>query len=106
MLESFKENYMRSSRSTLQTVPVDMEKATEHVKSEYDKVNHALKVLEKDSDEDVLLSGEEELDDLQEKIKESKANQDIGDEYEKKRKEDLEAKIKRLPAPYCSVYLK
>ncbi|MBR1904096.1 MAG: hypothetical protein IJ824_02840, partial [Alphaproteobacteria bacterium] len=105
-LESFKENYMRSSESALKTVPVEKDKATEHVKGEYDKVDHTLKVLKKDVDEDVLISGDEDLEDLQEKIKEGKANQDIGDEYEKKRKEDLEDKIKRLPAPYCSVYLK
>jgi hypothetical protein len=85
---------------------VEKDKATEHVKGEYDKVDHTLKVLKKDVDEDVLISGDEDLEDLQEKIKEGKANQDIGDEYEKKRKEDLEDKIKRLPAPYCSVYLK
>ena len=107
MLEDFKTNYMRNARTKLSEVPVKEDEATQYIKDELEKVNHILQVLEADSDEDVLVSGDEDLDELKNtKIKESKANEGVGEEYEKKRKEDLNEKINKLVAPYCTVFVK
>jgi hypothetical protein len=107
MLEDFKTNYMRNARTKLSEVPVKEDEATQYIKDELEKVNHILQVLDADSDEDVLVSGDEDLDELKNiKIKESKANEGVGEEYEKKRKEDLNEKINKLVAPYCTVFVK
>lgn len=107
MLEGFKTSYMRKAEALLKSVPIEREKATEYVRNEYDKVENVLKVLDYDKDADVLVSGTEAVpDDLEESIKQNKANDGIGEKYEEQRKKDLQDKIDKLVAPYCAVFFR
>ena len=74
------------------------------IKTNKEKLQHAKQVMEKDSDEMVSISGEEDLDELTEKIKTAKADQSLTDVYEKEGGNSMQKQLKQLRPPYCASY--
>ena len=104
-LDEFKANYMRSAEAALKKVNTNI--SAKHIVEDVERVNNILNVLKRDAEEDVVVTGQEVVPtEIDEKIKENKANSGIGDKYEEQRKKDLDEKIKRLQAPYCAVFAK
>ena len=52
----------------------------------------------------VSISGEEDLDELTEKIKTAKADQSLTDVYEKEGGNSMQKQLKQLRPPYCAAY--
>lgn len=69
-----------------------------------EKLVHAKEVLEKDSEEQAQITGEEDLTDLEEKIKNSAADQAVTDTYESESNKSFNKQMESLRPPYCAVY--
>lgn len=65
---------------------------------------HGVAVLEKDNEEKVQISAEEDLDELEEKIKTSEADKAVLDVYDKEEQKSFNKQLSKMHAPYCAVY--
>ncbi|MCI7486545.1 MAG: hypothetical protein MSB80_03565 [Alphaproteobacteria bacterium] len=65
---------------------------------------HGVAVLEKDNEEKVQISAEEDLDELEEKIKTSEANEAVLNVYDKEGQKSLDNQLLKMHSPYCAVY--
>ena len=99
-LKTYKTAYLRRLTDLLQTINGE----TALIKTNKEKLQHAKQVMEKDSDEMVSISGEEDLDELTEKIKTAKADQSLTDVYEKEGGNSMQKQLKQLRPPYCAAY--
>ena len=61
-------------------------------------------MLEKDNEEKVQISAEEDLDELEEKIKTSEADKAVLDVYDKEEQKSFNKQLSKMHAPYCAVY--
>lgn len=99
-LKTYKTAYLRRLTDLLQTINGE----TALIKTNKEKLQHAKQVMEKDSDEMVSISGEEDLEELTEKIKTAKADQSLTDVYEKEGGNSMQKQLKQLRPPYCAAY--
>ncbi len=99
-LKKYKTAYLRQLTDLLQTITG----TTELIVTNKEKLVHAKEVMEKDSEEEVSISGEEDLDELEEKIKTARADQSLTDVYEKEGNSSMEKQTKQLRPPFCAVY--
>lgn len=68
------------------------------------KLLHGIEVLEKDNEEKTQITAEDDLDELEEKIKNSEADKEVMDVYEKAGNLAMSNAISKLREPYCAVY--
>ena len=61
-------------------------------------------MLEKDGDEKVQISADEDLVELEEKIKTSEADAAVLDVYVQEGQKSLNKQLARMHSPYCAVY--
>lgn len=99
-LKKYKTAYLRQLTELLPTITG----TTELIVTNKGKLVHAKEVMEKDSNEEVSISGEEDLDELEEKIKTARADQSLTDVYEKEGNSSMEKQTKQLRPPYCAAY--
>lgn len=99
-LKKYKTAYLRQLTDLLQTITG----TTELIVTNKEKLVHAKEVMEKDSEEEVSISGEEDLDELEEKIKTARADQSLTDVYEKEGNSSMEKQTKQLRPPFCAAY--
>ena len=99
-LDAYKGGFITRAEGELAKLNVK----TEKVQDDIDAVKHEIAVMKKDRDEKVVISGDEDLDELDEKIKNYEANQALNQEYQKKVAEEMARQISAIPAPYCSSY--
>ena len=99
-IDDYKNNYIRHAQSELAKIKL----TTEKVQNDVSAVRHEIAVMQKDENEKVVISGDEDLNELDEKIKNAEANQALNDEYQKKAQEEMMRQIETIPAPYCAVY--
>jgi len=81
-----------------------MNGSTSTINYRKNKLLHQIKVMLKDSEEMVTISGDEDLSELEEKIRNSKADNSIKSEYNSFGTEEMEKQIKRIPPAYCAIY--
>lgn len=77
---------------------------TETVKNRSADLLHSIAVLEADSNELTQINGDEELNELVEKIKNRVADNAVMDTYEAENAEAQERRIRQLQPPYCEVH--
>ena len=77
---------------------------TDAVKTRTEKMLHSIAVLEADSEEIVQLSGDEDIDELTDKIRNRTADNAVADKYDQEREEAQERRIRQLQPPYCGVH--
>lgn len=82
----------------------NMKGTAEMVNTNKERLLHGVAVLEKDSEEKVQISAEEDLDELDEKIKTSEANAAVLDVYDQEGQKSLDKQLARMHSPYCAVY--
>lgn len=77
---------------------------TDNIKSKIEQINHAIKVMEMDSDELVHIGGDEDFAELAEKIKNQSANKKVEAEYGKEGDAEFDRQRENLRPPYCPIY--
>lgn len=82
----------------------NMKGTAEMVNTNKERLLHGVAVLEKDSEEKVQISAEEDLVELDEKIKTSEANDAVLDVYDQEGQKSLDKQLARMHSPYCAVY--
>lgn len=92
-----KKAYMRSVQNGLQGI----HPTTDNLQGKVKKVNHTLDVLNKDAQTVVAVTGEEDIDELEERIRNKQADSSLTDEYTT---EADKTKVTDLMYPYCAVY--
>lgn len=76
------------------------------IQDKADKLEQKLDILELDEDEVAELLGNEDISEVEYKIKQATANNGIADKYAQKGSEELERQIRQMIKPYCAVYAK
>lgn len=76
----------------------------EIVNTNKERLLHGVAVLEKDGDEKVQISADEDLVELEEKIKTSEADAAVLDVYDQEGQKSLNKQLARMHSPYCAVY--
>ena len=100
VLDNKKEEAMQKVISELDNV----NGKTESIKNKFEQITHTLEVMITDADEVVHISGDEDLNELSEKIKTQNANSSVEDKYGKEGDEEFERQREQLRPPYCPVY--
>lgn len=100
VLKRAKRDYIDSAKEQF----VNVNGTSNNVKNKLAKLQHEIKVLEKDKDELVYVGGDEDLNELEERIKTQQANQAVEQEYFDKAEEAFERQLNQLRVPYCAVY--
>ncbi len=99
-LEDYKEKNLQEAKNRIDLIAV----TTDNLINKKSKLSHQVKLFEKDSDEAVFLNGDDDLDELEEKIKTSNADAAITNEYQEAGSEEFAKKLEELKAPYCAAY--
>lgn len=81
-----------------------MNGSTSTINYRKNKLLHQIKVMLKDSDERVVVSGDEDLSELEEKIRNSKADNAIKNEYNSAGDDAMKKEMNRITPAYCAVY--
>ena len=68
------------------------------------EIQHKIEVLEKDADEVVQISGDEDLDELDSHILTQNADTAIAGEYDKAAEEEFSAQLEKMSRPLCVSY--
>lgn len=103
VMDEQKNLYIDLAIQKLQTLPQGSGES-QNVRDKSLKLLHKIAVLQKDNEEIVTVTGEEELDELEEKMKSQKADQAVVDIYKEKGKQEDERQKKRARVPYCASY--
>ena len=102
ILNTQKEMYLKEAKQNLGKVGAI---TTEFVQQKIDKLKHVVAVLERDKDEIVAITGNEDLDELDSKIATQQADNSILGEYATEGDASTEAQIRKLPNPICVSYV-
>jgi hypothetical protein len=102
-MDEQKNIYLDLAIQKLQSLPKGAG-ASQNLRDKSMKLLRKIAVLQKDSDEVVAVSGNEELDELEEKIKQQKADKSVSEKYKEKDLEEQEREKKHVQAPYCAFY--
>ena len=100
-LDSQKQIYMNKAKTELQGV----KGTSSTIKNKVNDVLNTIALLQEDSDEIVLINGNEDISKLKAQIANKKADNAVGDEYGKMGDEAHQRKLRELQPPYCSVHL-
>ena len=103
LMDDQKTLYMDLANQKLRTVPQG-NGVSQNVRDKYQRLLHKLQVLQKDSDEIVTVTGKEEFDELEEKIKTQLADKSVSEKYKEKDAEEEERQKKHIQAPFCASY--
>lgn len=100
VLDEQKEGYIKAAKRIM----TGISGKSDRIMADTAKLNHQLKLLEKDNEELILISGSEDLDDFEENLRTEIANRGVAEEYTKEGDKSFTNNLKRLRPPYCSVY--
>ena len=100
VLNGQKEIYLNLAKSALKNV----QGKTNYIAKKIEQAQHKIKVLEKDADEVVQISGDEDLDEFDNYILTQKADETIAGEYNKAGEEEFEAQLAKMSRPLCVSY--
>ncbi len=101
--EKLKE-YKAGNLTRLKELTNSINGTSEIVVTNKNKLLHGIEVLEKDNEEKTQITAEEDLDELEEKIKNAEADKEVMDVYEKTGASAMSNAISKLREPYCAVY--
>lgn len=101
--EKLKE-YKTGNLTRLKELTNSINGTSEIVIENKEKLLHGIEVLEKDNEETTQITAEDDLDELDEKIKNAKADKKVMDVYEKAGTSAMSNAISKLREPYCAVY--
>ncbi len=99
-LKTYKEGYMRRLENLIGSITGE----TELVLSGKAELENGLAVLKKDANEEAAVSPDDDLDELEEKIKTARANMALTDEYDSEGNDSFKKQMENLRPPYCAVY--
>ena len=94
-----KKIYMNSAQNNLNKI----HSTTTNLDTKIARVKHIIEVLKKDDQTVIAVSGDEDLDEMDEAIKNRKADSSVANEYASAEKES-EQNQKELMPPYCATY--
>ena len=103
-LDGYKTAYVRQAFEKLDIIRGL--KTVDDIQDKADKLEQKLDILELDEDEVAELLGNEDISEVEYKIKQATANNGIADKYAQKGSEELERQIRQMTKPYCAVYAK
>ena len=101
--DTLKEHKIGNLRSLKELIE-NINGTAEIVNTNKKRLLHGVAVLEKDNEEKVQISAEEDLDELEEKIKTSEANEAVLNVYDKEGQKSLDNQLLKMHSPYCAVY--
>lgn len=78
---------------------------SQNIKDKVEELEHKIAVLQKDSDEVVAISGDEAIDELEEKIKTAQADTAVINKYQELADAENKRQKKHIRAPYCASYI-
>ena len=102
-LDEEKKEYMDVALQKLQSLPQGAGQS-KNVRDKHDRLMHEIAVLQADSEEVVTLKGDEELDELEEKIKNSQADMAVEEKFAEATEAEEERQRARYRHPYCASY--
>lgn len=100
VLNAQKEIYLNLARTALKNV----QGKTSYLANKVAQAQHKIEVLEKDADEVVQISGDEDLDELDNYILTQNADVAIAGEYDKAGEEEFAAQLEKMSRPLCVSY--
>lgn len=99
-LDEQKQIYLDKAKSEI----MEVKGISDTIKNKTLALMKAITVLETDKDEIVFIRGDEDVSELEAKIKNKSADTALSDEYETMGDEGHERRLKDLQPPYCAVY--
>lgn len=103
VLDAEKKEYMDVALQKLNSLPQNAGQS-QSVRDKYDKLLHTIAILQADAEEIVTLKGDEELDELEEKIKNQQADTQVEDKFNAAKKAEDERQKAHYRHPYCASY--
>lgn len=100
VLNSQKEIYLNLAKNALKNI----QGKTKYIAKKVAEIQHKIEVLEKDADEVVQISGDEDLDELDSHILTQNADAAIAGEYDKAAEEEFSAQLEKMSRPLCVSY--
>ncbi|MBR6355458.1 MAG: hypothetical protein IKR92_01260 [Alphaproteobacteria bacterium] len=103
IMDEQKELYLDLATQKLDNIP-DNKIKSQNIRDKKDKLLHKRALLQYDSEEVVTINGSEEIDELEDKIKNQQADRTVNEKYKEKEDEELERQKKHKRMPYCAFY--
>ena len=102
-LDDEKKEYMDIALQKLKSLPQNAGQS-QNVRDKHDKIMHQIAILEADSEEVVAIRGDEELDELEEKIKNRQADSQVAEKFAQAKDAEEERQRAHYRHPYCASY--